>query len=109
MLLLISSEASTRGAFGAVEGGKSVMRSTFPTRTPAKRTSDPSRRPLASLKRALRWSFLAKGLMSPEAFRMSNIRMIIEPSTSNPTRNSLRLTDFLDFGIAHNQRMKDEG
>ena len=65
--------ASTRGAPGTGEGSSRTIRSTLPTLTPARRTSEPSRRPFASEKCALKCSLLLKGLMSPEALSTRKI------------------------------------
>ena len=80
--------------------GNSVILSTLPTRTPASLTSDPSRRPLASPKRAFKCNFLRKGLMSPDAFRIRKMRTVIETSTSIPTRSWLSDTVFVVLGMA---------
>ena len=44
--------------------------------------------------------------MSPEAFNIRKIKMIIETSTNMPTRNWFKLTCFVDLGMALS---KDEG
>ena len=54
--------ASTLGALGTSDGGNRVILSILPTRTPARRTSEPSRKPFASAKRAFKCSFLAEGI-----------------------------------------------
>src|SRR6266496_2658187 len=100
--------ASTRGALGTSDGGSKVILSTFPTRTPANRTSDPSRKPFASAKRAFKCSLRLKGLMSPDAFRMRKIRTAIEASTRSPTRTSLKPTVFFVLGITFVQGIKDD-
>src|SRR5215813_11244224 len=91
--------ASTRGALGTVDGSSKRILSTLPTRTPARRTSEPSRSPFASTKRAFTWSLRLKGLMSPDAFRIRKINTPIATSTNMPTRNWLRVTLFVDRGI----------
>src|SRR5687767_4432843 len=98
--------ASTLGALGASDGGKSVIWSILPTRTPARRTSDPSRNPLASMNRAFKCSFLLNGLISPDALRIRKTRIAIAASMKKPTRSSRNETVFFDLGMAS---FRDEG
>src|ERR1051325_5073514 len=84
--------ASTRGAPGTGDGSNKTIRSTLPTRTPASRTSDPSRKPFASAKRAFKCNFRLNGLMSPDALSMRKINTMIAKSTNMPTRSWLKLT-----------------
>lgn len=44
--------------------------------------------------------------MSPEAFKIRNIKMTIETTTNIPTRSWFKPTDFVDLGMALS---KDEG
>jgi hypothetical protein len=83
--------ASTRGAPGYRRRLQQHNRSTLPTRTPASRTSDPSRKPFASTKRAFKRNFSLNGLMSPEALSTRKISTTIANSTNMPTRTWLRL------------------
>jgi hypothetical protein len=87
-------------------GGSSSTLSTLPMRTPARRTSEPERRPspLANCARSL--SFFEKGDMSPDALRIRKIRTPMAPTTKRPTRKSRSLADFLIPGIIF---FNDEG
>ena len=77
--------ASTRGAFGTGEGSSNT--NSFPPCQrvrPRARTSDPSRKPLASTKRALNVQLFAEGMMSPEALSTRKITRLSRVSTNNP-------------------------
>ena len=89
--------------FGAVptsDGLSKRMRSTLPIFTPASFTSEPSRKPFASAKRARRCKWLLKGFNPPDAFRTRRIRTASAIKTSKPTRSSLIPMFMVDFGMA---------
>ena len=99
--LSIEKVDSTCGAFGSSEGGRSLTSSTFPMRTPARRTSEPRRSPSAFWKRAFRCSFVENGEMSPDAFSMRKMSTAMATTTSRPTLTSRIPTPFFAGGITH--------